>query len=356
MHTRSIRGGIVSLGLLWLTALSALADQPQYSADPLKLLVVVEADDHHVSIIDGERRERIHRFSLRRELQGEPGLTPDGRYAYFASGDGWISKFDISMLKVVAETRAGLRTNNLAVSGDGQFVAVANALPHTLVLLDADLNLLKTHIATDKEGRQTSPVSAVHTAGPRRSFIAALTDLKEVWELSYDPQAPEIPVGMVHDFQYREGAFLRGFLNPKRSFPDAPLEDFFFTPDYNEIIGASAESGSGQVVHLDVRRTIARLDLPGIPNPGVAISWHWQGRDIIAIPDRREGVVSIIDMQDWKTIRQIKIPGPASFMRSRDQTRYAWVGTMMSPEHQDTLQLIDKQTLEIGAVLRLTTP
>jgi WD40 repeat protein len=354
MNTRTIRHGLTSLGLLWLTALSALAGDTHTlpAPDPLKLIVVVEAGDQHVSIIDGERFERIHRFASRATLRGEPGFTPDGRYAYFASRDGWISKFDIWNLKVVAETRAGIDTRNLAISADGSFVAVANALPHTLVLLDADLNLLKVHMATDKDGRQTSPVSAVHTAGPRRSFIAALTDLKEVWELSYDPQAAEIPLGVVHDFQYREGAFVPGFLNPKRSFPDDPLDDFSFTPDYNEIIGASPDSGSGQVVHLDVRRRIARLDLPGILNPGAAINWNWQGRDIIAIPDRRQGMLSIIDLQDWKTIRQIKTHGPASFLRSHVNTRYAWMGTNTGSVHQDTLQLVDKQTLEIGAVLR----
>lgn len=303
----------MSLGLLWLTALSALAGDAHTlpASDPLKLIVVVEADDQHVSIIDGERFDRIHRFTSRATLRGEPGFTPDGRYAYFASRDGWISKFDIWNLEVVAETRAGIDTRNLAVSADGSFVAVANALPHTLVLLDADLNVLKVHVASDKDGQQTSAVSAVHTAGPRRSFIAALQDVKEVWEVSYDPQAPDIPVGMVHDFQYREGAFVPGFLNPKRSFPDAPLADFFFTPDYNEIVGAATERGSGQVVHLDVRRSIARLDLPGIPNPGAGV-----------------------------------------FMHSHAKTRYAWIGPTGSPGHPDTLQLIDKQTLAIGAVLR----
>jgi Cytochrome D1 heme domain len=354
MNALTIRCGLGSLGLLWLTALSALAGDTHArpAPDPLKRIVVVEADDRHVSLIEGERFERIHRFASRATLRGEPGFTPDGRYAYFASHDGWISKFDIRNLKVVAETRAGIETRNLALSGDGSFIAVANAEPHTLVLLDADLNVLKVHRATDQDGQQTSPVSVVRTAAPRRSFIAALKDLKEVWELSYDPQAAEIPLGVVHDFQYREGAFMPGFLNPKRSFPDEPLDDLSLTPDGNEIIGASTGSGSGQVVHLDVRRRIARLELPGILNPGAALSWKWQGRDIIAMPDRSSGMLSIIDLQDWKTIRQIRIDGPAPFLRSHDYTPYVWVGTSAGSAHPDTLQLVDKQTLEVGAVLR----
>ena len=37
----------------------------------------------------------------------------------------------------MAEVRAGINARNLAISGDGKVLAVANYLPHTLVLLDA---------------------------------------------------------------------------------------------------------------------------------------------------------------------------------------------------------------------------
>jgi DNA-binding beta-propeller fold protein YncE len=74
-------------------------------------------------------------------LHGGPKFTPDGRYVFFASRDGWVSKFDMWNLKVVAEVRAGINTRNAAVSGDGKWVAVANYLPHSLVILDAELNV-----------------------------------------------------------------------------------------------------------------------------------------------------------------------------------------------------------------------
>jgi dihydro-heme d1 dehydrogenase len=44
--------------------------------------------------------------------------------------------------------------------------------------------------------------------------------------------------------------------------------------------------------------------------------------------------------------------GPGFFLRSHEASRYAWVDSMMSPQGRDTLQLIDKQTLEV--VARLT--
>jgi DNA-binding beta-propeller fold protein YncE len=330
----------------------SLPDKPQFAADMMNLFIVVEGGDHHVTILDGDRLEPIHRFPSRFALHGGPKFTPDGRYVFFASRDGWISKFDIWNLKVVAEVRAGINTRNAAVSGDGKYVAVANYLPHSLVILDAELNPLKIHAVRDRYGKQSSRVSAVYTAEPRKSFVAALKDVMEAWEISYDPKAPEIPAGMIHDFQYREGAFIPGFLNPKRSILDDYLDDFFFTQDYNEVMGASREGGKGQVVHLDVRRSIATLDLPGMPHLGSGITWTWQGRRVMATPNLKEGVVSIIDMKDWKTIRQIKTPGPGFFMRSHENSRYAWVDSMMSREHKDTLTVIDKETLEVVAQLK----
>ena len=60
-------------------------------------------------------------------------------------------------------------------------------------------------------------------------------------------------------------AFLPGFLNPRRTILAEPLDDFFFTQDYSEVMGASREGGKGQVVHLDVRRSIASS--AGSPKP-----------------------------------------------------------------------------------------
>ncbi|HET9699890.1 MAG TPA: cytochrome D1 domain-containing protein [Burkholderiales bacterium] len=330
----------------------SLPDKPSFQADPMNLFVVVEAGDHHVTILDGDRLEPIHRFPSRYALHGGPKFTPDGRYVYFASRDGWISKFDIWNLKTVAEVRAGINTRNAAVSGDGKYVMVANYLPHTLVVLDAELKPVKILPVTDKAGKQSSRVSAVYDAAPRRSFVAALKDVKEVWEISYDPKAPEIPIGVIHDFQYREGAFVPGFLNPSRTELQDYLDDFFFTPEYHELMGASRDAGKGQVVHLDVRRKIADLDLPGMPHLGSGITFLHKGRRVMATPNLKEGVVSVIDIQDWKTVAQVKTLGPGFFMRGHENSRYAWVDSMMSAEHKDTLQVIDTETLEVVARLR----
>jgi cytochrome c553 len=196
-----------------------LSDKPVFRVkDPLNLFIVVELGDHHATLLDGDRFEPIARFPTRFALHGGPKYSPDGRYVYFASRDGWISKFDIYNLKFIAEVRAGINTRNAAVSGDGKYVAVGNYLPHSIVILDArDLTPVKVIEVKGREGK-TSRVSAVYDAAPRKSFIAALKDIPEVWEITYDPHAEPVYEGMVHDYQIRRGHRRAGTV-PAAAYP-----------------------------------------------------------------------------------------------------------------------------------------
>ena len=340
---------------------AGLPDRPAAAfqgVDMMNLFLVVETGDHHLSVLDGDKLAVIARIPTRYALHGGPKFTPDGRYVFLASRDGWISKFDLWNLQVVAEIRAGLNTRNVAVSGDGKVIAVANYLPHTLVLLDADLKPLKVHEVTGAGGTgnggsvESSRVSAVYDALPRKSFVAALKDIPEVWEISYDPKAEDIPAGKIHDFQYKEGAFVPGYLNPRRSKLSEPLDDFFFTQDYSELMGASREAGKGQVVNLDVRKKVADLQMPGMPHLGSGITWNWNGRRVMVSPNLKAGLVSVIDMQNWQTVKTIETRGPGFFMRSHENSPYAWTDSMMDRQGKDTLQVIDKRSLEKVAEVR----
>lgn len=334
-----------------LHAPGSLPDKPVFDADPMNLFLVVEAGDHHVSVLDGDKMERIHRFPSRFALHGGPKFSPDGRYVFFGSRDGWVTKYDLWNFEVVSEVRAGINTRNVAVSSDGKIVAVANYLPRTIVLFDSQLQLLKVIDAANLAGDVSSRVSAVYDAAPRKSFVAAMKDIPEIWEISYDPDAKPIFDGYVHDYKMGEGVALAGYLNPRRTVLEAPLDDFFFNQKYDTVMGASRD-GKGQVVNLDVRRKIADLDIPGMPHLGSGITWEWHGHRVLGTPNLKEGLISIIDLETWKTVKTIRTLGPGFFMRSHEDSPYAWTDSMMSPSARDTLQVIDKQTLEVVAQLR----
>jgi mono/diheme cytochrome c family protein len=325
---------------------ATLSPTPVFDADPWNVFLVVETGDHHVSVLDGDKLEPIHRFQSRFALHGGPKFAQEGRYVFFGSRDGWVTKFDLWNLTVVSEVRAGINTRNVAVSPDGNYVAVANYLPHTLVLFDGDLNLLKVLDVVGQDGVTTSRVSAVYEATPRKSFVAALKDLPEVWEISFDPEAEPIPVGVIHDYRMREGEFVPGYLNVRRTVVEEVLDDFFFTQDYSLLMGAS-RNGTGQVVSLDARRKIADLPLDGMPHLGSGITWDWQGRRVMASTNLQAAEVTVIDIDSFEVVKRIPTRGPGFFLRSHENSRYAFVDSMMSPEAKHILQVIDKQTLEV---------
>ena len=336
-----------------------LPAKPAWKADPMNIFLVVEGGDHHVSVLDGDRFEVIHRFASRYALHGGPKFTPDGRYVFFGSRDGWITKYDLWNLTIVAEVRAGLNMRNVAVSGDGLWVMAANYLPRTAMLFDADLNLVKRFEATTLDGKEASRVSAVYDAAPRKSFVVALKDIPEVWEISYNPKVEPIYDGLVHDFRLGEGIAIPGYHGVRRTKLQEPLDDFFFDQDYSHVLGsnrpkpgAAAGAPTAQVVNLDVRRKIAELPIAGMPHLGSGITFAWNGTTVLASPNLKDGAIDVIDMKTWKTVKTIPTPGPGFFMRSHENTPYAWADSMMSPTSKDTLTLIDKKTLEPVATLR----
>jgi mono/diheme cytochrome c family protein len=323
--------------------------RPVYDADPLNLFLVVETGDHHVTVLDGDRFEPIHRFKSRIALHGGPKYSSDGRFVYLASRDGWISKFDMYRLRTVAEVRAGINTRNAAVSSDDRLVIVGNYLPHSLVILDAgDLSLLELIPVRDGHGR-SSRVSAVYNAPPRGSFIVALKDIPEVWEVGYEAASP-VP---------RRGPSLRRRPPgeaPPPSFPvrrvqvDGYLDDFFFDQEYRFVIGASRDGG-GQIVDLDAGRVTARLDLPGLPHLGSGITWEHEGRTVLATPNLEGGEVTVIDLETREIVARIETLGPGFFLRSHERSRYAWVDVFFGP-HRDAMHVIDKASLRVVRTLR----
>jgi DNA-binding beta-propeller fold protein YncE/cytochrome c553 len=329
------------------------AAAPVFSGDPMNITLVVETGDHHVSVLDGDTFEVLDRFATPFAVHGGPKFSPDGRYVFVMSRDGWVQKYDIWSLQVVGQVRAGLNSRNIAMSHDGQWLAVANYLPQTLTILStADLSVVRVIDVIDRKG-QPSRVSAVYQAPDRHSFVLALKDAPEIWEIATDPAAGPFHDGFVHSYEAsmeealgaEEGLFAR-----RRIDIDEPLDDFFFSPDYRNLIGTNREGTKGEVINLDVGRKIAELPLPGMPHLGSGISWMRDGHRVMATPHLKEGVLSVIDMTDWHLVQTIKTDGPGFFLRSHEATPYVWADVFFGP-HKDEMHVIDKQSLQIVRTL-----
>jgi len=330
------------------------AAKPTFDSDPLNLFLVFETGDHHVSVLDGERLIRLDRFATPFAVHGGPKFTPDGRFAFIMSRDGWVQKYDLWGLAEVGRIRAGLNSRNIAISKDGHWLAVANYLPRTLTILATkDLSVKRIFDVTARDGTP-SRVSAVYQAPTRDSFILALKDVPEIWEIATDPNADPVYEGYVHS--HEEGmvegiASSKGLFARRRIGLSEPIDNFFFDPDYRNVIGTTRDRARGVVVNLIVGREVAELPLAGMPHLGSGITWQRKGRRVMAVPHLREGKLSVIDVKDWSVIDTINTAGPGFFLRSHENSKYIWADVFFGP-NKDQIHVIDKETLKIVRTLR----
>ncbi|WP_333683981.1 cytochrome D1 domain-containing protein [Pontibaca methylaminivorans] len=328
------------------------AKAPVFGGDPMNITLVVETGDHHVSVLDGDSFDVLDRFETPFAVHGGPKFSPDGRFVFIMSRDGWVQKYDIWTLQEVGRVRAGLNSRNIALSKDGRHLAVANYLPMMLTILAADDLGVERVIPVVSLGGESSRVSAVYQAPERDSFILALKDAPEIWEIMTDPDAPLIEDGDAEERGLiRRGPPEEGLFARRRIEIAEPLDDFFFTPDYRFLIGAARDGGRGVVVNLNVGREVAELPLPGMPHLGSGISWMRDGRRVMATPHLQEARLSVIDTQDWSVLRTIDTAGPGFFLRSHENSPYFWADVFFGP-NRDAVHVIDKESLEIVRTLR----
>ena len=329
------------------------ATAPRFAGDPMNITLVVETGDHHVSVLDGDSFAVLDRFATPFAVHGGPKFSPDGRFVFIMSRDGWVQKYDIWSLEEVGRIRAGLNSRNIAMSADGKWLAVANYLPTTLTILSTeDLTVKKVVPVAGRDGTP-SRIAAVYQAPQRETFVLALKDLPEIWEIATNENGGPYSEGLVHSNENGMEEALgveRGLFARRRIAVSAPLDDFFFSPDYRNLIGTNRAAETGVVVNLDVGREIASLPLPGMPHLGSGITWTREGHRVMATPHLTDGMLSVIDMTDWSLVKTIKTDGPGFFLRSHANTPYVWAD-VFTGENKGHIHILDKQSLNIVQTL-----
>lgn len=139
-----------------------------------------------------------------------------------------------------------------------------------------------------------SRIADIVVAESRRSFVVAFESLPELWEVSFDPDAPPIYDGLVHDWRGREAIGIPGFLNPRRMpWPEgaaAPIVKLS-APNGAWVLAQLAVTRGARcsevaLVNLDVRRMVARWRWAGVVDAARA---RPDGGSAFELPIRGEG-------------------------------------------------------------------
>ncbi|MFA6021784.1 MAG: cytochrome D1 domain-containing protein [Rhodospirillales bacterium] len=317
------------------------------------LFLAIEAGDRRLAVLDASSLKLLARIPLRSEPVGPPVLSPDGRFAYTLSPDGWIDKYDLRALRHAGAVRAGLEARGLALSGDGKWLLAALSRPGGLAaILAQDLTPFRVIPGRDDKGG-VSEAGAVFAAPARSSFIAALPGISEIWELSHDENAEPVYAGMVHSFEKgsEEGVGEAQPFARRRTKTDPDLEGFFFSPDFVEIGGGTRDGPGGAVYNLDARRRAARLPANISPRFEASISIQIKSRRAILFPMAGSSELGVLELDSWKILSRLALRAPALFLKQQPNADLVWASGF-SGKDKDVIQLIDLRSLRAERVFR----
>jgi len=278
--------------------------------DRAKLILVVERGSGSVSVLEGDSLEELDRFFVGR-IHGGIKFDHDFHRALAVTRDGTLVQYDLDRGAPRARIKVGVNTRNIATSSDGRFVAAANQLPQSLVILDESLVPLARF---PLDGQP----SAVYQVPGQQRFIVTLRDRPTLYFV-------ELPGLQIRSVQVEE-----------------PLEDFVCVPGQSRLVASSR--GGRRLVLYDYAReaVVGSLPIEGLPHLFSASFFEREG--VLHAGFNHMGVprLSIIDMERFEVVRKIPMAGAGFFTRTHPGSPYLWVDS-----NSDSIQLIDKRSLEL---------
>ena len=233
-----------------------------------------------------------------------------------AAPDGQLLRIDPRSLAVTARRDFGQPLHGALASADGQWLLLAPDSGDHLVLVDAQLNIARVLPNRTLDGRPLGAARCLLDLPHRRSFVAVFAQGGELWEVSYDPGAEPIFDGLVHDYRMGEGLAKAGFLAARRN-PLGPQEahpaSWFAAPGLPWLAGLTGAASAPllTVWHLDVRRAIATLPVPAACAPASAAVFSSGSLRVLALPDRQQPHLVLLDAGRWAALAPLPLPAPA---------------------------------------------
>ena len=199
-----------------------------------ELILVVERGSGSVSVLDGGSMRELDRFAVGR-VHGGIKFDRGLHQALVATRDGTLVDYDLDRGAVRTRVKVGVNTRNIAISGDGKYVAAANQLPQGLVVLDGRLQPLATFPLPGQP-------SAVYQVPGSQRFMVTLRDLPHLYFISY----PELKLQFVE-------------------LPE-PFEDFIFIPGTSRLVASSRKGNQLTLYDFERNEILATLGAEGLPH------------------------------------------------------------------------------------------
>lgn len=275
------------------------------------LTLVVERGSGQIAVLDGDTLRELDRFEVGL-VHGGPKFDRELRRVFAATRDGTVARYDLVPGRLHAKVKVAVNTRNLAASPGGDFVAVANQLPASLAILDAELRPLRVLPLPGQP-------SAVFETPGAASFLVALRDAPSLLEVSY----PDLSVRTL-------------------AVPDA-FEDLTPVPGSRRLLASSRGGKRLLLYDLDAEVLVASLDTEGLPHLFSACFFEREGRLHAAFSHVGAPRLSVVELASFRVVKELPLRGAGYFVRTHPATPYLWADT-----NTEAIQLVDKASLELA--------
>lgn len=274
------------------------------------LTLVVERTSGQIAVLDGDALRELDRFEVGL-VHGGPKFDRELRRVFATTRDGTLVRYDLAPGRLHAKVKVGVNTRNVAVSPAGDFVAVANQLPASLVILDAELRPLHVFALPGQP-------SAVFETPGARSFLVALRDTPRMLEVGY----PELSLRTLE-------------------VPEA-FEDLAPVPGSRRLVASSRGGKRLLLYDLDAQAAVATLATEGLPHLFSACFFEREGKLHAAFSHVGAPRLSVVDLAGFRVVKEIPLRGSGYFVRTHAATPYLWADT-----NTEAIQLVRKDSLEL---------
>ncbi len=327
----------------------SLPAKPTYAIDSVYDLMAIVArgrygkargtDGSKLVFFDGKRNKMVGEIIV--DAPHIIDFSPvNERWAWLKTDMGEVLKIDLYSLKVVRKAKVGLTGPSIALSGDGKWLAVGSFVPNSVVIMKADTLEPVKYISLEGEDPDGKVVKSA--GGPiigsriNNKFAISLRQAGQVWIV--DPDRPGMPV-------------------TKLEKVGRMLHDTFLSSDGRYSMVAAYDDN--KVVAIDLKNDKVVRDIP------VGCQPHLGSGAIIRVGQRELAfgtnigscdlgdVVSVWDMKDFSLVKNIPVAGPTESPAAHPNAPYVAVDIVTKDRKASTIQLIDKNTLEVAKTLEV---
>jgi DNA-binding beta-propeller fold protein YncE/cytochrome c553 len=322
---------------------SSLPDKPNYAIESMDDLMGVAARGKYGR---GAGSKAVFINSKTHQVVGE---IPTGtaahiidfnpanpRWAYVKTDTAEIFKVDLYSMQAVRSIKTGFNGPGMGVSRDGKYIMAGSFVPHNAVILDADtLEPLKTFEleGIDPDGKFVSSDSGMIIGTPYADIFAiALENAGQVWVVDLKPGFPVTKIKNV----------------------GRHLHDAFLTHKGKKLMVAAYDDNIVAAIDLEQRKLIKKLPAGCVPHVGGGAAVKVNGKVLgfgTNFGSCDKTVVSVWDLDSMELVKQIPVSGGTESPAAHANAPYVAVDIITKDRRARTIQLIDKNSLEVVKTL-----